>query len=195
MQYPLNLSFKIITLIPQIYITDAAGMPVLYTRQKLLKLKEEVTIFADSEQNRPLYKINADRILDWSARYHFTDLGGNELGSVKRSGMKSLWKAHYAIYEGPSPIMTIREDNPLVKVLDGILQGIPILGMLSGYVLHPIYNVTDDRNGRVVMQLKKQPSFFEGKFSIEKTDGLKEQEETVVLLSLLMMVLLERQRG
>lgn len=195
MQYPLNLSFKIITLIPQIYITDATGMSVLYTRQKLLKLKEEVTIFADPDQNQPLYKINADRILDWSARYHFKNIGGNELGSVKRAGMKSLWSAHYEIFDGQSHIMTIREENPLIKFLDGIFSGIPVLGLFSGYVLHPVYNVTDDRIGRVVMQLKKQPSFFEGKFSIEKADGLKEQEEKVALLSLLMMVLLERQRG
>ncbi|MCP4602297.1 MAG: hypothetical protein GY847_17565 [Proteobacteria bacterium] len=38
-----------------------------------MKLREEVTVFADPDQNRPLYKINADRVIDFSARYHFTD--------------------------------------------------------------------------------------------------------------------------
>ena len=40
MQYPLELSFKIIALAPQIYVKDARGQELLYVRQKLLKLKE-----------------------------------------------------------------------------------------------------------------------------------------------------------
>jgi len=45
------------------------------------------------------------------------------------------------------------------------------------------------------MRLKKEPAFFQGKFSIEKLAEMSEEEETQILLSLIMMVLLERQRG
>lgn len=158
-------------------------------------MKEEVTVFTDQQQNRPLYKINADRVIDWSARYHFTDLNRMELGSVKREGMRSLWKAHYQIYDGPNPSMTIREANPFTKVMDGLFGEIPVLGMFSGYLFHPQYNVTNNHDGRVVMQLRKQPSLFESKFIIEKENGLQDKQESTVLLSLLMMLLLERNRG
>jgi hypothetical protein len=45
------------------------------------------------------------------------------------------------------------------------------------------------------MSLVKEPAFFEGKFKVEKLGPLNEQEEMLALLSLLMIVLLERARG
>ena len=194
MEYPLGLSFKILALAPQISVTDASGRLVFYVKQKAFKLKEEITVFADAQQTQPLYTINADRVLDFSARYHFADVGGMRLGSVKREGMRSLWKAHYAIFEGEAAVMTIREESPWVKVLDGLFSGIPIVGMLSGYVFNPAFLVSR-ADGTVVMRLTKQPSFFESKFTIEKKDEMGKKEETRALLSLLMMILLERARG
>jgi len=195
MQYPLNLSFKIFTLTPQIHVKDATGVFILYVRKKLLKLKEEVTVYADPDQRNVLYKINADRVIDWSARYTFSDMNGVELGAVKRHGTRSLWRAHYDIYEGLDPKMTIREANPFAKVADGIISRIPILNFFAGYLFHPTYNVISNQDGRIVMRLKKRPSFFESKFIIEKDAGLEQREEKVVLLSLLMISLLERVRG
>ena len=194
MQYPLDLSFKIMALAPQISVTDASGGLVFYVKQKLFKLKEEITVFADTQQTQPLYKINADRVLDFSARYHFTDVNGTDLGSVKREGMRSLWRAHYDIFEGDALMMTIREENPWVKVLDGLFGQIPFIGMFSGYLFHPAFLVSRT-DGTVVMRLKKQPAFLESKFTIEKQAELDEGRETRVLLSLLMMLLLERSRG
>ena len=194
MQYPLGLNFKIMAFAPQISVTDATGQQVFYVKQKLFKLKEAVTVFADAAQTRPLYTINADRIIDFSAQYHFTDLMGMPLGSVKRDGMKSLWRSRFNILNGSSPNLVIREENPWIKVVDGLVGQIPVVGMFSGYLLHPAYLVSrEDNTG--VMRLVKMPAFFEGKFKIEKLAELSQAEETRILLSLLMMVLLERSRG
>jgi len=194
MDYPLNLSFKIIALAPQLSVVDAHGNLIYYVRQKLLKIKEAVTVYADTQQTQPLYTINADRILDWSARYNFADMQGNNLGAVKRQGMKSLWKSHYDILDGDTPVMTIQEENPWVKIIDGLVGEIPIVGMFTGYLFHPAYLVSRP-DGTVVMRLEKQAAFLEGKFVIESKMPLPEKEEQQVLLSLLMMLLLERSRG
>jgi hypothetical protein len=193
-QYPLQLSFKILAIARQLSVTDATGNLVFYVKQKAFKLKEAVTIFADVEQTIPLYTINADRVLDFSASYHFTDRNQAPLGMVRRQGMKSLWKAHYEIVDGDFPALTIQEANPWIKVIDGVLGEIPIIGMLTGYFFHPAYMVVR-QDGTAVMRLEKQPAFLEGKYSIEKLAPLGEQEEIRVLLSLLMVVLLERNRG
>lgn len=194
MNYPLQLSFKIVALAPQLSVTDANGNLIFYVKQKLFKLKESVIIFADAQQTQPLYTINADRVIDFSARYHFTDQNGIELGSVKRQGMKSLWKARYDILDGDRTVMTIREENPLIKVLDGLFGAIPLIGVFAGYVFHPAFLVSRPE-GTVVMRLEKQPAFFESKFTIKRETEIDKTEETRVLLSFLMMILLERKRG
>lgn len=194
MDYPLTLRFKIFAIAPQISVEDANGTLLHYVRQKVLKLREEVTVFADRERTVPGFSINADRIIDFSARYRFTDTDGTDLGSVKRQGVKSLWKARYDIYSGESVVMDISEDDPWIKVADAILSQVPFVGVAANYLFHPSYTVTRT-DGAPVMRLTKRPAFWEGRFSIEKLADLSEDEETLVLLSLLMMVLLERGRG
>lgn len=195
LNYPLTLSFKIVALAPQIAIRDANGDLVAYVKQKLFKLKESVTVFEDEKQTRPMYVINADRILDISAQYHFATAAGLSMGSVKRQGMRSLWKAHYDILDtNKMDLMTIREEDAWVKVLDALFSSLPFVGGFSGYVFHPAYIVTRPDNISV-MRMQKLPAFFEGRFELEKQGEMSEAEEQTVLLSMIMMLLLERARG
>jgi hypothetical protein len=194
MNYPLQLSFEILSLARKLSVSDSTGNLIFYVKQKVFKLKESVTIFADVDQTIPLYTLNADRVLDFSASYHFADNRGEPIGTVRRKGMRSLWKARYDILNGGGPAMTIQEANPWSKVLDGLFSEIPLIGMFSGYVFHPEYVVARE-DGTALVRLKKEPAFFQGKFTIEKLALLNEKEETRILLSLIMMVLLERRRG
>lgn len=193
-RYPLTLSFKIVALAPQFSVQDAEGHAVAYVRQKLFKLREAVTVFEDERQGTVLFTIQADRVLDISARYHFSDPIGTDLGSVKRRGLKSLWRAHFDILEGEGVVMTLQEENPWVKVLDTLIGQIPFVSLFSGYFCHPSYLVARP-DGTGVMRMVKRPAFFEGKFEIEKLAPLSEADEKRALLSYLMMLLLERARG
>jgi len=194
MNYPLQLSFEVLSIAKKLSVVDASGNLCLFVKQKAFKLKESVTVFADVEQTLPLYELTADRVIDFSASYHFKDSRGTHIGTVKRNGMKSLWKARYDIVNGGGPVLKIQEANPWVKVLDALFCEIPVLGMFSGYVFHPEYLVARE-DGTSLMRLKKEPAFFQGKFSIEKLGAMSEEEETRILLGLIMMVLLEKQRG
>lgn len=195
MQFPLSLSFKILALAPQVYVRDASGAVQMYVRQKLMKLKEAVTVFADEAQTTPLYTINADRVIDWSARYRIAEAnGGRELGSVKRQGMRSIWRAQYDVERDGAVVMNIREANPWVKVMDHLLGEIPGLGLLTGYFFHPAYLVSR-ADGTQILKLTKQAAFMEGRFTLESLTAITDEDERLAVLSLLMMLLLERARG
>jgi hypothetical protein len=194
MNFPLELNFKKVALNPQVKVSDASGNVVLYTKQKAFKLKEAVTVFADVEQTRPLYTINADRVLDFNAKYNIADAAGRQLGAIARKGRKSIWRAEYEVLDGGGPTMTIREENGWVKVGDALCNEIPIVGIFSCYVFNPSYVLTNPA-GAPLMRLAKQPAFMEGKFRMEKLAEMSEPDETRAVLSFLMMILLERRRG
>jgi hypothetical protein len=198
LQYPLNLTFKIWTWAPnKVSVTDNQGSLIFMVRQKAFRLKEAITVYGDEQEATSLYHMKADRIIDFSARYNFTDNNGAVIGGVKRKGLKSLWSAHYNIFDGgtdETPIFTIQEDNPWIKVGDALLSEIPIVGLFSGYFFNPTYSVKRP-DGNVVMRLAKTPGFLSRHFTIKKVDQMTELEETQSVLSMLMMVLLERRRG
>jgi uncharacterized protein YxjI len=195
MDFPLQLKFKKIALSPQISVTDAAGRLLFYVKQKAFKLKEAVTVFADAEQTRPLYTINADRVLDFSARYHINETSGFSLGTLQRQGRRSFWKATYEVMRGGGTVMHIREENPWIRVGDALFSDLPIVGMFSGYVFNPAYLVTRADTGAPVMRVKKEKALLEGSYSITRTGELSENDDKLAVLSVLMMVLLERHRG
>ncbi len=194
MQYPLNFTFKLLALAPQIFVTDGSGKTICFVKQKMFKLKEAVNVFADESQQQQLCQINADRIIDFSACYRFTDANGDEFGAVRRKGMRSIFKAHYEIVEGDSTVMSITEDNGWVKVADAVFGEIPVIGMFTGYMFNPSYTVKR-ADGTPVMHLKKQPAFWEGKFTLEKVAELDQVEELRAVMAILMMTLLEKNRG
>lgn len=198
MQYPLTLTFKLFAFAPQISVADHQDNPVLYVRQKLFKLREAITVFTDSKKTDLRYTIKADRIIDFSARYNFADPAGQPLGSVKRRGLRSLWRAHYEIFapgDTENPMLTIREENPWVKVCDALLCEIPLVGLFSGFFFNPVYLVQRPDDETVVMRLEKIPTFLSRKFLIKQVDAMSEIDQERALLSLLMMLLLERARG
>lgn len=195
-QYPLQLSFKILALASQATVTDAAGKTVLYTKQKMFKFREHVEIFTDKSRSTRLADINANKVIDWSARYNSNDAAGQPIGSVGRKGWRSMWRAHYEVFNpgDNAPDFSIREENPGAKIMDSILGEIPLVGMATGYLFHPKYLATRT-SGQPAMRLTKQAAFFEGRFQIEKLGDLSPREELNLILSFMMLVMLERKRG
>ena len=197
MDFPLTMNFKIFAIAPQIFVRDAGGQEIIYVKQKLFKLREAINVFADQSQTDQLYTIKADRIIDFSARYNFSDHQGMALGSIKRQGMRSLWKASYDIFRGEETVYRIQEENAFIKFMDSLFGEIPVIGMLSGYVFNPVYLVNQvGAMDQTVARITKQPALLESSFSIEKLDpNLNEQDDELIVLSALTAILLERNRG
>lgn len=194
LQFPLTLRMKLIALAPQFFVEDASQKPVAYIKQKLFKLKEAINVYADDSQKDILYTIAADRIIDFSARYNLKNTAGIALGSIKRHGMRSLWRAQYDVYDGDRVAFTVSEESVLTRFFDNIFSQIPFLGALSGYIFQPSYIVKRE-SGEEVMRLSKLPALWEGIFKMELLATLSHAEQESLMLSLFMTVLLERQSG
>ena len=195
MQFPLNFTFKITTISNDFRVNDATGAEVAFVRQKLFKLKEEVQVFNDESRSQLNFTVKANKWLDFSASYVFYDNQELELGRIVRRGWKSLWKSSYDIYdENQKQDFSVNEENPLIKVFDGLFGDIPILGMFTGYFFNPTYLLTRP-DGTAIARLSKEKSFFGRRFSVDKLAEFETGEENRLLLGLMMMILLERQRG
>ncbi|CAA7195501.1 LURP-one-related/scramblase family protein [Chryseobacterium potabilaquae] len=196
LNYPLDFKFKISTLASDFNITDKNGNYVAYVRQKMFKLKEDVIVFNDESKSKELFRIQANKWIDFNSSYSLNDILQNKnFGRLARKGMRSIWKASYDILDANDQSkFKIQEDNAWVRFFDGVVGEIPIIGMFTGYFLNPTYSVTGV-DGKVYFKLKKMPSFFGRRFQLDRIIDIDDEDESLVILSLLMMVLLERARG
>ena len=196
LNYPLDFKFKITTLASDFNITDRNGNHVAYVRQKMFRLKEDVIVFSDESRTKELFNIKANQWIDFNASYMMTDLlTGKKFGRLARKGVRSIWKSRYDIIDENDQLKyQINEDNGWVKVFDSFIGEIPILGLFTGYFLNPSYTVKDNA-GKEYFRLKKMPSLVGRRFQLERLIDIDDEDESLVVLSFLMMVLLERARG
>ena len=194
LNYPLELGFKIVTIGTRVRVTDAAGRQIAYVRKKKFKLKEDVRVYEDEDQQNLLFRIKADRVVDFGATYAISGPDGRPLGAVKQRGMRSLWKSTYEVSDPlGKDIAVIHEENPFVKVLDSLAEAIPFADALGGLFFNPAYLV--DLRGESVLRMKKERSVFESRFRLDRLGDFSEEEEELLLASLIMTLLLERDRG
>ncbi len=194
LNYPVELGFKIVTIGTRVRVTDAAGGQIAYVRKKKFKLKEDVRVYEDEDQRDLLFRIKADRIVDFGASYAISGSDGRPLGAVKQQGMRSLWKSTYEVSDPLGRgIAVIHEENPFVKVLDSLAEAIPFADALGGLFFNPAYLV--DLRGESVLRMKKERSVFESRFRLDRLGDFSEEEEELLLASLIMTLLLERDRG
>ena len=193
MNFPVDVSFKKISLTNQAQVTDASGQMLFYVKQKMFKLKEEINVFSDSTQSKQLFTIKANKVIDFSPRYYFTDQHGRDVGSMQRHGARSMWKAHYDIYDGDNLEYSIHEESAMTRVLDAVFSDIPIIGMAAGYVFNPVYNVT--LGDKPAFKVTKEPAMFESQFKVEKLADIDEDSQQRAVLGIMMMMIMERIRG
>ena len=126
MQYPVKLDFKKIALARQATLTDASNAPIAYARQKILKLKEELEVFKDKSKSGLVCTIKANKVIDFRAAYSFIAENEQSFGSIKREGLKSIWKATYLLNDArDNHYATIREEKPFTKVIDSLFGELP----------------------------------------------------------------------
>ena len=194
-QFPVKFTFKIGTLSNDFLVEDAMGNDIGYVRQKMLKMIDEVVVYDNDLKSNILFTIKANKWIDFSATYTFTNQLGQEIGRIGRKGWASIWKARYEIFdEKANQDLLIQEENGWIKVADAVLSEIPILGLFTGYLFNPSYIVTRP-DGTEVIRLKKQPSLIGRRFLLEKLNNFEPGEEERVILGLMMMILMERRRG
>ena len=195
LQYPLFLKFKISTLSSDFNISDKNGNSLAYVRQKLFKLKEDVVVYNNESRTQENFRIRANQWIDFNASYAITDHSGKNLGKIARKGMRSIWKATYFVMDAfDNQKYKVQEENAWVKIIDGFFTEIPILAIFTGYFFNPTY-IVHYIKGKEIYRLKKMPSFFGRKFQLDQINDIADEDETLVVLSLMMMVLLERAKG
>jgi hypothetical protein len=195
LNYPLELSFKIATIGTRVRVVDAAGRQVAYLRKKKFRLREDVRVYEDEDQKRQLFRIRADRVVDFGASYTVSDPDGRRpLGAVRQRGVRSIWKSTYEVSDANGKIIgVIHEENPFVKVLDNLAEALPFADALGGLFFNPAYLV--DLGAETVLRMQKERSVFESRFRLDKLGDFSQDEEELLLASLMMVLLLERDRG
>lgn len=99
---------------------------LFFVKQKAFKLKEDITIYSDSNKSQELLKIGARSILDLSATYDVMDpRSGQKYGSLRREGLKSVMviDSWQILDANGQEIGKVQEDNWIMALIRRYTMG------------------------------------------------------------------------
>ena len=96
-----------------IYTDDNQDVLIGYSKQKALKIKEDIRVFSDESESNQILNIKARNVFDLSGNYDFTDPNtGESLGGIRRNFRKSFFQDSYSIYGSDNQVYgEIKEDS------------------------------------------------------------------------------------
>jgi uncharacterized protein YxjI len=107
------------------HIYGASGELTCYIKQKAFKLKEAITVYADEGMSDPLMIIQARSIMDFSGTYDVTTTGGENLGALKRLGLKSIIREEWEIHDPNGDVVgSIQEDSAFMAIVRRFLSNL-----------------------------------------------------------------------
>ncbi len=106
-------------------IYNASEQMVLFSRQKMFKLREDIRVYSDENMTQEVLLIQARNIMDFSAAYDvFDPYTQAHIGTLRRKGFRSIVQDEWEILDpGQNLIAILKEDSAGLAMLRRLLLG------------------------------------------------------------------------
>jgi len=104
---------------------DPNGNLIMFSEQKMFKLREDIRVFADEHKTQEVLQIKARQIVDFSAAYDVIDSAYNQkVGVLRRKGWRSMVRDEWEVLDSNDQLIgMLFEDSPGLAMLRRLLLG------------------------------------------------------------------------
>ena len=104
---------------------DPAGRLVMFSEQKMFRLREDIRVYADESKTQEVLSIKARQILDFSAAYDVVDTALNQkVGALRRRGLQSILRDEWEVLDANDNVIgKLFEDSVGLALLRRFLLG------------------------------------------------------------------------
>ena len=102
------------------------GQMVLFSEQKMFKLREDIRVYSDESKTQEVLMIKARQIIDFSAAYDVVDSAtGQRVGALRRKGLASILRDEWEILDaGDNMLGILFEDSMGMALLRRFLSNL-----------------------------------------------------------------------
>jgi uncharacterized protein YxjI len=119
------LKRQVFALTGKFRVYDPTENLVLFSEQKMFRLREDIRVYSDESKAQEVLIIKARQIIDFSAAYDVIDaLSGQKAGALRRKGWRSLLRDEWEILDAnDQPVGMLFEDSMGRALLRRFLLG------------------------------------------------------------------------
>jgi hypothetical protein len=113
---------------------EPGGKLVLFSEQKMFKLREDIRVYSDESKTQEVLMIKARQIIDFSAAYDVVDNAtGQKVGALRRKGLASMLRDEWEILDV--------DDNVVGRLFEDSM-GMALLRRLLTNLIPQNYDIT-----------------------------------------------------
>ena len=119
------LKRQVFALAGKFRVYDPAENLVLFSEQKMFRLREDIRVYSDESKSQELLTIQARQIIDFSAAYDVMDATtGEKVGVLRRKGWRSLLRDEWEVLDASDQLRGLLfEDSVGLALLRRLLLG------------------------------------------------------------------------
>lgn len=104
---------------------DPAGRMVMFSEQKMFRLREDIRVYSDESKSQEVLSIKARQIMDFSAAYDVVDSALNQkVGALRRKGLRSILRDEWEVLDANDNVIgQLFEDSVGLALLRRLLLG------------------------------------------------------------------------
>ena len=104
---------------------DPMGNLVMFSEQRMFKLREDIRVYSDESKRQEVLSIQARQILDFSAAYDVVDTAMNQkVGVLRRKGLRSIVRDEWEVLDENDNLKGLLfEDSVGLALLRRLLLG------------------------------------------------------------------------
>lgn len=125
-QYPTYLlKRQVLALTGKFRFYDPAGSLVMFSEQKMFRLREDIRVYDGEDKTREVLSIQARQIIDFSAAYDVVDTEANQkVGVLRRKGLRSILRDEWEVLDANDRLIgQLFEDSVGLALLRRLLLG------------------------------------------------------------------------
>jgi len=177
---------KIFRIVDQYWIEDQNGNKLAYSKQKFWRIKEDIRIFTDDSMNHELFRIAQAQIIDMWGKFDVIDSDTNSpLGYFRRKALKSSFISdEWEIYD---------KNNQIIgRLAERTGRGLARKYVPGGKLIPE--KITMELNGQPVVQINQKFKIVGDIWEIQCHSLPEQFDRRVLLASVILMAMIERQR-
>jgi len=119
------LKRQVFALTGKFRVYDPIGNLVMFSEQKMFRLREDIRVYSDENKSQEVLSIKARQIVDFSAAYDLVDAAYNQkVGALRRKGWSSIVRDEWQVLdENDNQIGVLFEDSMGMALLRRFLLG------------------------------------------------------------------------
>ncbi|MDL1911188.1 hypothetical protein FBQ81_10980 [Chloroflexi bacterium CFX6] len=104
---------------------DPTGNLVMFSEQKMFKLREDIRVYSDESKSQEVLSVKARQIIDFAAAYDVVDTAMNQkVGALRRKGWSSILRDEWQVLDAnDNQIGVLFEDSMGLALLRRFLLG------------------------------------------------------------------------